>query len=81
VVNNSKNKLLYVCLFGVEKQFLAFSYEKGERFVKEDEQIGPWGRVCVRNAKKEKVHSWLYEYQFLLDYTCLKFILELGLYT
>ena len=42
---------------GVEKQFLQLSREEGERFVKDDEQIGPWGRVCVTNAKEEKVHS------------------------
>ena len=54
MVNNSKNKLLFVFEAakrkvtesnGVEKQFLAFSRNKEERFVKDDEQIGLWGEV------------------------------------
>ena len=66
MVHNSKLKLLFVFAVaqrkvtetdGVEKQFLAFSHEKEEKFVKDDEQIGRWGRVCVTNAKEEKVHS------------------------
>ena len=63
---NFKHKLLFVFeaaqrkvteTNGLEKKFLAFSREKEERFVKDDEQIGRWERVCVTNAKEEKVHS------------------------
>ena len=67
MVHNSKHKLSFVFeatqhkvteAIGVEfLQFCAFSREKGEMFTRDDEQIGPWGRVCVTNAKEEKVHS------------------------
>ena len=65
-MHNFKHKLLFVFEAaqrkvtennGLEKKFLAFSREKEERFVKDDEQIGRWRRVCVTNAKEEKVHS------------------------
>ena len=66
-MHNFKHKLLFVFeatqhkvteTIGVEfLQFFALSREKGDMFIRDDEQIGPWGRIGVTNAKEEKVHS------------------------